>query len=1481
MGVPIVKSSFSLSHIVSFKEEQELILKFKKLQAASRDMDDDKPVTPKNIYKNNQPVISLDKNRTSNDPIIQDIGLYLISEEEEINHKNINSPHILTVSACYKSPLESNDLQESQININNLNFNSKGAFSNELRQPQNQSLESCVNNSKTLYLTQNPICVNLTKTMKIFKSLFPKTKIFICEEFSFGSFIFGQNNYNFGLIAYLFQNNSQFILWETKKKELLKEILKIIKLQYLEQNPIIIEYLLNKLTIYSLKSLRKVIDTKYEIFTNLWKLDICDYDVSFLLNQFKEDEKQVNTCFIKALFKDITISAFLMSLNDISIKILQISHVFYIKSLNFFFLWFPFTSKPIPETLFSINSANQFFTEENYSTINNIFTLNTNPPLENNSFNELLDLATIKSNFNNNSNESFKLTEELSVEDKVPETLKCINTENNMNQNIEILGIFLKNLLEITGLDKNSSIGFMNGMNDETFFNFYENYYLNLSSLQSHKARNFLNFFVDLNIKRRIEFISLLHYLDADVLKPWKYLNITKSTMTSSNNKNCTCQFDYGLEYKGEFHLLKGKIILFGKGVLKNSDTGDIIYEGLWKENKFHGKGSLFLFGKDGYIYRGEFKNGKCHGEGTIFFRKKLIFTGNFSNNNYYTNLIQSSPLINDIIEDNFGCFVSFRNPVKEVILQQSGDISPSLKISAGLMAMHYEESENFDLIEVDLLKIKPKDTNLMKIGDWIIKKLKMLKHCMIIHCLKEENIWVIDGFDAITLRLKIRIYVSERPLIVRKMITILKSLKNIFEDFALKLWHSMGDSDHSENEEIIEEFSLKLYPLFKLKKIDFLESTSMGQGFRGKEVCEKFFNSFLLHKLKRMDLKLLNITDDFFEVMKKSPYLSNLEDLILKEARTITEIGYKTLTEINSFQCLRSLTFRKTSLSNKELIHIANAEFCETLEKLDLSENFRLDDDGFSEFFKKSSMKYLRKLYLSWNRISDFSLQILFQSLHYPSLKKIKLIKCPVFEYFICDESSNLRSLCKLDLSKTLICEESLIGLLTRFPNFKFLYLSQCNNLHNLDLKIMMMMGELKFLKKLDVGGLNIFPTHLDYFLKNSRKLVMLNISKNPFIVNPTVCDILKFYPGVFELNFSHLKISDEAFKEFCILSSLSSLRNLYMKHTRISDKTLSCLFEKGLFPELRILDVSWTEITDIGVKIIASNFLAVKLYDLNIAGCSKISDKSIEIVFYYAPLSYLKRLNLSHLHISSKILTHQNFTYLKGTVQMKINGCDFEEEEVKKILLRKFNKDQSDESILNIKENIDELINEELLSQNESDQRIPNDRKEFLDFANKSFITENKLENLLQKINFCNLCDINLDSCDVSDKIVSVMAFSKSLKKLTKINFNNTRISDKGLFQISVSSNFKNLKTLEVADCEAVTDTGVLDILKSLIMQIEYLNVTSTGVSDKTLEGIIKCLKNKKMGSLKEIYVYLCNKITLEVVKLLNNISEIICYY
>ena len=71
-----------------------------------------------------------------------------------------------------------------------------------------------------------------------------------------------------------------------------------------------------------------------------------------------------------------------------------------------------------------------------------------------------------------------------------------------------------------------------------------------------------------------------------------------------------------------------------GKNGIEYDENGNILYEGEFKNGKYHGNRKLYRKGK--IIYEGDFVENKLQGKGTEYNKEgNILYTGEFSNNTY------------------------------------------------------------------------------------------------------------------------------------------------------------------------------------------------------------------------------------------------------------------------------------------------------------------------------------------------------------------------------------------------------------------------------------------------------------------------------------------------------------------------------------------------------------------------------------------------------------------------------------------------------------------------------------------------------------------------------------------------------------------------------------------------------------------------------------------------------------------------------
>ena len=106
-------------------------------------------------------------------------------------------------------------------------------------------------------------------------------------------------------------------------------------------------------------------------------------------------------------------------------------------------------------------------------------------------------------------------------------------------------------------------------MNEEAYFSFYENFYLDLNSLNIYRAKNNFRYFLDSDYSNRMDIMSLAHFLDLDVLH---------------NSIHYACQEGYI------------KVDILKKGQVEIKYSSGYIYKGEAKIDPFSKKSNIFLF---------------------------------------------------------------------------------------------------------------------------------------------------------------------------------------------------------------------------------------------------------------------------------------------------------------------------------------------------------------------------------------------------------------------------------------------------------------------------------------------------------------------------------------------------------------------------------------------------------------------------------------------------------------------------------------------------------------------------------------------------------------------------------------------------------------------------------------------------------------------------------------------------------------------
>jgi len=127
----------------------------------------------------------------------------------------------------------------------------------------------------------------------------------------------------------------------------------------------------------------------------------------------------------------------------------------------------------------------------------------------------------------------------------------------------------------------------------------------------------------------------------------------------------------------------------------------------------------------------------------------------------------------------------------------------------------------------------------------------------------------------------------------------------------------------------------------------------------------------------------------------------------------------------------------------------------------------------------------------------------------------------------------------------------------------------------------------------------------------QNLKKLPSLSISltlRDLDLWETSRSEVFKVYPDVGHLDVRGCVLSGGCCKD--IGDNWKLLSTVNFSYTCITDSELACLFDNGKISNLSVIDLSYTKISDLGVRYIAEH--CPKLTNINLKGCN-ITDSSL----------------------------------------------------------------------------------------------------------------------------------------------------------------------------------------------------------------------------------------------------------------------------
>jgi hypothetical protein len=489
----------------------------------------------------------------------------------------------------------------------------------------------------------------------------------------------------------------------------------------------------------------------------------------------------------------------------------------------------------------------------------------------------------------------------------------------------------------------------------------------------------------------------------------------------------------------------------------------------------------------------------------------------------------------------------------------------------------------------------------------------------------------------------------------------------------------------------------------------------------------------------------------------------------------------------LNSLTTLRHLNFSFSNIRDEDLEHLN----LEELEHLNLSGS-SITDEGLKNLKKTYYLKHLNISHCS--NITSESVRRLSNKMYFGRLEKLDLSYCPQITDNIADSMPFLfRYLKVLDLSHCpKITEEGLNNIKKEIerPFYKGAALN----------KVTLYRNE-------KITNDNLVP------LQNSKEFKDVTLYRNEKITDDDLAylqnlekldssDTIDAYLNFADVSEKHAKLVAENVKKFARLE--------YINPVNIDDEFLSKICK--YFPNLEVLNLFGSRITNKGLKIIGENFK--KLKDLNLSSAKKITDDGI---FYLSQLKELKNLNLSE--IFGKNITDTSLEYLKNLNLKKIilENCYTTNNSLKYL------EGYKDLEELNLKNNYKVTDDGLFYLRNLKNLEILTLTGSFMEDAD---------ENMYFLRNLTNLKELKIAGIGVAHKVASYL---ENLKNLTHLEI---CVEDESIYHLR---NLTQLKVLFIHNC-LVTDKGV-DYLSGLI-NLRALHLYGSSMTYKGLEK----LKNLK---------------------------------
>ena len=412
-------------------------------------------------------------------------------------------------------------------------------------------------------------------------------------------------------------------------------------------------------------------------------------------------------------------------------------------------------------------------------------------------------------------------------------------------------------------------------------------------------------------------------------------------------------------------------------------------------------------------------------------------------------------------------------------------------------------------------------------------------------------------------------------------------------------------------------------------------------------KLIEKSLKGWVFKSIKKMDFSFSNMPKHIFlQILKKNPNIQNLKIDFCEDVNSFTfseSTFFKDITFLENFnfcggqthhsflEILPTSNLRKinlsyiSSLTNNQLLGVLSN--CQKLVELNISFT-KVTDQLFLDFAKFEKVQDLRNLIAIGTCLGDESLLVLFGR--------------EVFQH--------LRI---LNFSQTNIKDEGIIFMSQNFYNTKIykLLISRCHNLTNTGVNKLIDNCVNSYLKIVDLSFNNI-----DKEIFKRKNYGYMNFSIK---VNFDGCkgisekDIIEWKRYNLDYRDSYQKKKYRSLKEFYFNESATFTDQLDFSWSKIKDVDAINLCHSLFLKNVKILNISNTGITDIGIKAICNCDQFISLEILNLSNCVLISENIINYLTYSKFIKKIRKIDLSKICISNtelfQISVSNNFENLE----------------------------------------------------------------------------------------------------------------------------------------------------------------------------------------------------------------------------------------